>query len=264
MELAILKNKIKKNKNILKIMTSLKIMCFTRLKNLKILNNNMTKNISEIKNNIINKIQSQNTDHNDYFKLKKETNIEESNENTSNVIINIFLFTDMSFCGNFNDNNKNIIVNMKKNFNNNANYQYHYIIGSKGEKYTDPHIEYISKLYNKNLNEILKEKLMKKIEDHFEKKIQITIFSYNNKKEIINLNSLNLYENFYENYLLKKTIVEFKYEECCLRFAKVTTAIKNTEDLQKTLETVYNKKRQEIITKDLLEVMCGSQVENIS
>ena len=127
MELAILKNKINKNKNILKIITSLKIMCFTRLKQLKVLNNNMRQNILEIKNNIIDKINNNTIDN--YENIESQ-NIEENNENTT-IIINVFLFTDMSFCGNFNDNNKNIINKMKKNLD---SCEFNYIIGLKGEK----------------------------------------------------------------------------------------------------------------------------------
>ena len=42
---------------------------------------------------------------------------------------------------------------------------------------------------------------------------------------------------------------------------KVTTAINNSEILQNVLKLMYNKTRQTIITRDLLEIISGSQIE---
>ena len=71
------------------------------------------------------------------------------------------------------------------------------------------------------------------------------------------------YRLFYSRYLLNSNLLNYKYEECKKRLVKVTTAIKNSEKLNEELELLYNKTRQEIITKDLLEVISGSQVETI-
>ena len=89
-------------------------------------------------------------------------------------------------------------------------------------------IVYIKTIYNSPKNNIQK----------FRRQIQVINIKLTN----------NYYEDFYNKYLIKKIITEFKYEECHLRFIKVNTAIKNTEELQKNLEILYNKKRQEIIT----------------
>jgi F0F1-type ATP synthase gamma subunit len=257
MSLATIKNQIKKYKNIYNIISSLKTMCSIRLKKLKILNANLTKNLEEIKENIIEKLPKkiQEIDewvHKDYYMSLE--NSEEKNKFT----INIFLFTDMSFCGNLNENNKRLIIDKKKNKLQNEN---NLIIGLKGERYAEDNIEYLSKLYNKNLNGLIDEKIKQIIDKNQKMKIQIKIHSYNNINQNIIFNDDNNYKNFYEKYLLKKIIVDFKHEECYLRFIKVSTAIKNTEELEKILETLYNKKRQEIITKDLLETISSSQTE---
>ena len=260
MELAILKNRIKKNQNILKITNSLKIMSMTRLKNLKKNKDNLIKYCNDIKNNII----------------CKEEEILDTYEDMENIekkfYINVFLFTDMSFCGTLNKQNENFIKNIKKDFNNQKDI-YSLIIGFKGEKYQDINfnIEYLCKLYDGNMTSILNKKIQeiieKKIPTSF-KKLIINLYSYEEKlieieyitKKINNIDNIN-YLEFYSKYLLNSNLVNYKYEECKRRLMKVTTAIKNSEKLNHELEILYNKKRQEMITKDLLEVISGSQVE---
>lgn len=236
MELVILKNRIKKTKNIFKIISSLKLMCLTRIKQLKIVKNNLINNIYNMENNILNNI-------------KKSVNNKE--EIINSKTINIILFTDMSFCGNFNENNKNILEKLNSKSNN-------WIVGIKGKKYTNNEDKiYITKLYDKNLITFIINKINNMSKEY--EYMEINIYSYNNQVINIKLTN-NYYEDFYHKYLIKKIITEFKYEECHLRFIKINTAIKNTEELQKNLEILYNKKRQEIITKDLLETISGSQI----
>jgi F0F1-type ATP synthase gamma subunit len=182
--------------------------------------------------------------------------------------INIFLFTDMSFCGTLNKQNENLL---KKN----TLDAYSLIIGFKGEKYGDieNNIEYLCKLYEKNLNKILFNKINEiinhKVKNYFTELI-IRIYSYNGPIEInyinkeMNSSMKNLtYHEFYSKFLLNSCLLNYKYEECKTRLMKVTTAIKNSEKLNDELKILYNKKRQEMITKDLLEIISGSQVDSM-
>lgn len=260
MELTLLKNRIKKNHSILKITNSLKVMSMTRLKHLKQNKDNLIKYCQDIKNNILKK-------------YNEETFIEKKKiiENETSIYINIFLFSDMSFCGTLNKQNENFIKKIQENFFNENNI-FSFIIGFKGEKYhnTKYNLEYLCKIYDKNLNKILNSKIQNIINNNSMDNLIIRIFSYekdpieihyihgniNNEKNII-------YKEFYSKYLLNSHILNYKYEECKTRLIKVTTAIKNSEELNNTLKILYNKKRQEIITKDLLEVISGSQVDLI-
>ena len=138
MELALLKNRIKQNQNILKITNSLKVMSMTRLKHLKKNKENLIKYCEDIKNNILNTNEENNL----------ENEITETAELKNHIFyINIFLFTDMSFCGTLNKQNENFIKQVNKD-------EYSLIIGFKGERYGNikNNIEYLCKLYEKNLN----------------------------------------------------------------------------------------------------------------
>lgn len=266
MELALLKDRIKKNQSILKITTSLKIMSMTRLKHLKQQRDNLFRYIEDIKINILNKVNE-----NKEIDLKEQESLE-SNKNI--FYINVFLFTDMSFCGTLNKQNESFIKDIKKKFDENKINSHSLILGFKGEKYKNTHlnIDYICKIYDKNINKYIYEEIhkiiMKKVKNSSFEKIIINLYSCMAKpieihyisKEINNEKNVN-YMEFYSKYLLSSNIINYKYEECKARLMKVTTAIKNSEKLDHDLKISFNKKRQEMITKDLLEVISGSQVD---
>lgn len=249
MQLNVIKNKIRKNDNILKIATSLKVMCSIRLRQLKIQKDSLDQHVTNIETKILNN----NCDTNQNKEIKKT--------NLKTKIIHLILFTDMSFCGNFNKNNISIIThNLHKD-------DMVFIIGIKGEKYSktiDYNRIFIDKLYSKNLIDKLYNNILGQMQN-----TQIHIKLYNQELKPINIsynqfiitNPLDALTNkVHLKYLLAKYLTHFKYEECRTRLMKVTTAINNSSILQQTLKTIYNKTRQGIITRDLLEVISGSQI----
>lgn len=240
MQLLKIQQKIQKNTSILKIATSLKLMCMTRLKQLKIQKTSLNQHIKYIQEKII----SREITSTGQKKIKKES---------LTISINIFLFTDMSFCGNFNKKNLYSLQMCQKN------QDQIYVVGIKGEKFMGslPKENYMGKLYDKNILNILYNFIT-----NYKEPLKINLYTYN-QMEVIYYNNYsgNFYEKCYLKYLLAAHMVDFKYEESRTRLMKVTTAINNSEVLQNILKLMYNKTRQSIITRDLLEIISGSQIE---
>jgi F0F1-type ATP synthase gamma subunit len=261
MQLTAIKKKIRKNLSILKISTSLKIMSITRLKQLKIQKECLEKHIHNIKSKIL--LEEKMFEQTSFFSWKKLTlGIWPSNNSTKalktiNNEIHILLFTDMSFCGNFNKKNLYTLKEMETE-------KKVIIIGVKGEKYLRDNFSFLGKLYDKN---ILENSYRNIIEITTNTTSKIILHSY--MEEVVTMtfsqNSDNLRNNFYERgylkYWIAKHLVDFKHEECRKRLMKVTTAITNSEILRDILKIKYNKTRQALITQDLLEVISGSQME---
>jgi F0F1-type ATP synthase gamma subunit len=227
-----IKLKIKKNDNILKITNSLKIINMTRIKQLYMQKELLYVHLENIYKNFI-------------IPIKK---------NTENIYkIHILLFTDMSFCGQINKKN----LNFMRNYQNNNDICY--IIGSKGIQKNLYKEYFLGKLYEKNIIDTLYDKIM---EMHEKYNYQICIHDHINKHQIIVENYIdNFYMQCYLKYWLYSHIINFKYEECKIRLTKITTAINNSEILKNTLNILYNKTRQGIITRDLLEIIASSETK---
>lgn len=224
MQIQQIQNNIKKNNNILKISNSLKIMSMIRLKNFQKQKKNLEISLKFLEKNFLEK--------------KKEV-LEKKNK-----ILYIFLFTDMSFCGNY---NKIITEKFLKNQN-----ELSFIIGYKGKKLKG---NFLGKLYDKFILNKLYESIL-----NLKENLSIYIEEYT-------LNSFsfffsNDYDKFYLKYFLSFILNKFKVEECKNRLKKVTTAINNSEYLKQNLQILYNKTRQSIITSSLLEVISGINKEN--
>jgi len=238
MQLMKIQQKIQKNNSILKIATSLKLMCMTRLKQLKTQKTSLTTHIKYIQEQII-------------AKKTHKPSTQKGKKNLDAIIVHVFFFTDMSFCGNFNNNNVSSLQACEKNLDTT------YVIGIKGEKFMGPlpPENYMGKLYDKNLLNKIYNTLM-----NYKETLKIHLYTYG-QTEIIHYAHENNYDKYYLKYLLAAHIVDFKYEESKIRLMKVTTAINNSEILQNVLKLMYNKTRQTIITRDLLEIISGSQIE---
>lgn len=249
MQLANIKKRIIKNKNVLKITSSLKIMSMTKLKGLKEKEQTLDENINELENIFKKKFK---------ISLSKNTDInQEIREYKHFRKIGIFLFTDMSFCGTLNNKNQ-IMLSDNQTY---KDFVKVFIIGNKGKVFPG---DFIGKLYDKNLLNSLWQILLKKFRSN-NHTYQIDIYIGN---KVVNLKYMRFdnllkqeYFNGYFKYTLYKTILNFQEEECKTRLMQVLSAIKNSEELNHTLTILYNKTRQQIVTGEMLEILSSNKYE---
>ena len=138
----------------------------TRLKQLKIQKKSLNQHINYIQEKII----SREITSTSQKKIKKES---------LTISINIFLFTDMSFCGNFNKKNLYSLQMCQKN------QDQIYVVGIKGEKFMGslPKENYMGKLYDKNILNILYNFIT-----NYKEPLKINLYTYN-QMEVIYYNN---------------------------------------------------------------------------
>lgn len=255
MQLGVIKKRIITNQNVLKITKSLKIMSLTRLKSL-------VKKEKAIKMNL-SKIQSIQEAHSQH-PVKIEQN-EEQDADTQMVpmVLHLFLFTDMSFCGGLNKSTETELQKIRNTNNKNENL----IIGNKGKRFAG---EFCGKLYDKDLLSHVYHRIVK----YFHNTKTKEDFSYIHQSYTLNLYMLNavytmeykffdneieqIVFNGYFKYLLQDYLVKFQKEEARIRLMKLTAAIDNSEQLGEHLTILYNKTRHKLITSELLETIASS------
>jgi F0F1-type ATP synthase gamma subunit len=267
MQLLSIKKRIATNANILKITKSLKIMCLTRLKSLSLQIKNIENAVLNVENILFNLNENENI---------KNDNPSKKKENTKIIRANLFLFTDMSFCGSLNKSTEKAINNE-----NNEQTTENFIIGNKGKKQKyNANETFLCKLYDKNVLNITYENIVNYFNEKYlevqnnnlkiEHSFKLKIYSLNKCENMDYLFYKNMYDNntnikqisfnVYFKYILQKYIINFQKEESYIRLIKLTAAIDNSEELANELKMYYNKTRQMLITGEVLETIASSSV----
>jgi len=285
-----IKNRINVIKKTSKITQAMKIIASSILKESEINIKNSEKYNNEIKN-FINILYSNSKNRDDIDEIIKENFDNKKNKNELIIIIN----TDKGLCGGFinklannikkkkidknteilmignklkqklklGDNNyikQECIKFMSKKFNKNIFEQCSSIMSMILSKKKFSNCRIIYSKFNSIRNQEIKDMnffsldfLKKNVNNsNNEDKINYNCESYDKKyiKEIIykyfNVNLFNIYSNSIAS-------------ECSNRMISMHNATKNSKEIIKDLTLIYNKNRQMIVTKELIEIISGSE-----
>lgn len=261
MQLGTIQKRILTNANILKITKSLKIMSLTRLKILtqqkKAMDHNLPKvaNIYKEKIRVVKKSSF----------LHKKINSEVIQDNKKEVILNLFLFTDMSFCGSLNKTTEKALEPQNANSN--------FIVGNKGKKLEG---KFLGKLYDKKILQEISNNIFnyfhslkaistqeQEISCQYILRIHMLGGTYDlhyHQSASGNDQDQTVFNGYFK-YLLQDHLLIFKKEESHIRLMKLTSAIDNSEELANELKMYYNKTRQTLITAELLETIASSMLQ---
>lgn len=142
-------------------------------------------------------------------------------------------------------------------YNNNKRKKVIYIINKLIEECLKEKFNMIYIIYNKFINSSYQEVVLKKFFP-----IPCTPVNYNENNYIIEPSKKYFFIQIFLNYLnlkLFKFLFESSAAEHISRMKAMHKATENASDIKNQLMITYNKVRQEIITKEILEVINGSK-----
>jgi len=287
-----IKNRIKAANNIKQIAKAMKLIASIKVKKIQkafFPFKSYLSSVEEILNVLINNID---------FKLSIQ-NLELLNERKTNKRLVIVISSDKGLCGAFNSNLFNFF---EKKVSRETEYFKEMLLVTIGKKATIyfskrnyniiesinkvPDIPYFS--FSKNITELIinkfhEDKSIASVEVLYNKFINSLVYEPSIVKVVplsLNLSKKELNSNHFifepnveniGNYVLElylyslvyKLLVESKLSEFSARFRAMNIASDNADNLIKELKLLFFKKRQESITKELLEISAGVEALKI-